>query len=50
MDPADYPVPAIAAEPAPAAMAEAEMRLTESVLDYARHAQMGRVHYLARQR
>ena len=29
----------------PAALAEAEMRLTESVLDYARHAQIGRVHY-----
>ena len=26
------------------------MRLTVSVLDYARHAQIGRVHYLARQR
>jgi murein L,D-transpeptidase YcbB/YkuD len=45
MDPADYPVPAIQADAAPAASAEAEMRLTASVLDYARQAQMGRVHY-----
>ena len=45
MDPNDYPVPSIQAGSAPSAMAEAEMRLVESVLDYARHAQMGRVHY-----
>ena len=45
MDPADYPVPAIAADGGAAALAEAEIRLTESALDYARHAQVGRVHY-----
>jgi murein L,D-transpeptidase YcbB/YkuD len=45
MDPNDYPVPSIQAGAAPAAMAEAEMRLVESAFDYARHAQMGRVHY-----
>jgi murein L,D-transpeptidase YcbB/YkuD len=45
MDPADYPAPSIQAGASPTALAEAEMRLTESVLDYARHAQMGRVHY-----
>ena len=45
MDPNDYPVPSIQPGSAPAAMADAEMRLVESVLDYARHAQMGRVHY-----
>ncbi|MEJ0078557.1 MAG: L,D-transpeptidase family protein [Alphaproteobacteria bacterium] len=45
MDPADYPVPAITADAGPAALAEAEIRLTESALDYARHAQIGRVHY-----
>ena len=45
MDPNDYPVPSIQAGSAPPAMAEAEMRLVESVLDYARQAQMGRVHY-----
>jgi len=45
MDPADYPVPSIQADAAPAALAEAEMRLTQSALDYARQATMGRVHY-----
>jgi murein L,D-transpeptidase YcbB/YkuD len=45
MDPTDYPVPSIQAGAAPAVLAEAEMRLTESVLDYARHAQTGRVHF-----
>ena len=45
MDPADYPVPTVQAGATPAALAEAEMRLTASVLDYARQAQMGRVHY-----
>src|SRR5205085_3851234 len=45
MDPTDYPVPSIAADATPASLAEAEMRLTQSVLEYARHAQMGRVHY-----
>ena len=45
MDPADYPVPTIAVDAGPAALAEAEMRLTQSALDYARHAQVGRVHY-----
>jgi len=45
MDPADYPVPSIQAGATPAALAEAELRLAASVLDYARQAQMGRVHY-----
>ena len=45
MDPAEYPVPAINAGASPAELAEAEIRLTESVLDYARHASTGRVHY-----
>jgi murein L,D-transpeptidase YcbB/YkuD len=45
MDPADYPVPSFQSGGTPAAQAEAEMRLVESVLDYARQAQMGRVHY-----
>jgi murein L,D-transpeptidase YcbB/YkuD len=45
MDPADYPVPNAAAAATPAALAEAEMRLTDSVLDYARQATLGRVHY-----
>jgi L,D-transpeptidase YcbB len=45
MDPADYPLPNVAAAATPAALAEAEMRLTDSVLDYARQATLGRVHY-----
>jgi murein L,D-transpeptidase YcbB/YkuD len=45
MDPTDYPVPSITADAPPASLAEAEMRLTQSALEYARHAQMGRVHY-----
>jgi murein L,D-transpeptidase YcbB/YkuD len=45
MDPTDYPVPSIQADAAPAALADAEMRLTQSALDYARQATMGRVHY-----
>jgi L,D-transpeptidase YcbB len=45
LDPADYPVPNFAALTDPAALAEAEIRLTTSVLTYARHAQVGRVHW-----
>jgi murein L,D-transpeptidase YcbB/YkuD len=45
MDPASYPLPNVAAAATPVALAEAEMRLTESVLDYARQATLGRVHY-----
>jgi murein L,D-transpeptidase YcbB/YkuD len=45
MDPADYPVPSFQAGGTSAALAEAEMRLVGSVLEYARQAQMGRVHY-----
>ncbi len=45
MDPADYPVPAVQAGADAAALADAEMRLTNSALDYARQAQTGRVHY-----
>jgi L,D-transpeptidase YcbB len=45
MDPADYPTPVIKAGADPAALANAELRLTASVLTYARHAALGRVHY-----
>jgi L,D-transpeptidase YcbB len=45
LDAADYPVPAIKAGAEPAALADAELRLTLSALTYARHAQTGRVHY-----
>jgi L,D-transpeptidase YcbB len=45
LDPADYPVPNLASLEDPAAMAEAEIRLTTSVVAYAHHAQVGRVHW-----
>jgi len=42
---ADYPVPDFAAAASPDALAEAELKLTASVLDYARQAQSGRMHW-----
>ena len=45
LDPADYPVPNFAAATSPAALADAEMRLTASVVTYAHHASIGRVHW-----
>jgi L,D-transpeptidase YcbB len=45
LDPADYPVPNFASLSDPAALAEAEIGLTTSVIAYARHAQIGRVHW-----
>jgi len=45
LDPADYPLPQIKAGADADALAEAEMKFTDAVLTYARHAQAGRVHY-----
>jgi len=46
LDPTDYPIPDFkAAVGRPAALAEAELTLSKSVLTYARHAQTGRLHY-----
>jgi murein L,D-transpeptidase YcbB/YkuD len=42
---ADYPVPDFAAAANPDALAEADLKLTASLLDYARQAQSGRMHY-----
>jgi L,D-transpeptidase YcbB len=42
---ADYPVPDFAAATSPDALAEADLKLTSSVLDYARQAQSGRMHW-----
>jgi murein L,D-transpeptidase YcbB/YkuD len=42
---ADYPVPGFAAATTPDALADAELSLTASMLDYARQAQSGRVHW-----
>jgi murein L,D-transpeptidase YcbB/YkuD len=45
LNPADYPVPDFAAGANPDALAEADVKLTASMLDYARHAQSGRMHW-----
>jgi L,D-transpeptidase YcbB len=41
----DYPVPDFAAATSPEALADAELKLTSSMLDFARHAKSGRMHY-----
>jgi len=45
LNPADYPVPDFTAATAPDALAEADLKLTASMLDYARQAQGGRMHW-----
>ncbi len=45
LDPSDYPVPNFASLSDPAALAEAEMRLSATVVTYAHHAAIGRVHW-----
>ncbi|RTE91123.1 L,D-transpeptidase family protein [Bradyrhizobium sp. LVM 105] len=45
LSPADYPVPDFAAATTPDALADAELKLTASMFDYARHAQSGRMHW-----
>jgi murein L,D-transpeptidase YcbB/YkuD len=42
---ADYPVPDFAAATTPDALAEADLKLSQSMLDYARQAQSGRMHW-----
>jgi murein L,D-transpeptidase YcbB/YkuD len=41
----DYPVPDFSAATTPDQLADVEMKLTASMLDYARHAQSGRMHW-----
>jgi L,D-transpeptidase YcbB len=41
----DYPVPDFALATTPDALADADLKLTASMLDYARHAQSGRMHW-----
>jgi murein L,D-transpeptidase YcbB/YkuD len=41
----DYPVPDFAAANTPDALADADLKLTNSMLDYARQAQSGRMHW-----
>jgi murein L,D-transpeptidase YcbB/YkuD len=45
LNPADYPVPNFASLADPTALAEAEITLTTSVIAYAHHALIGRVHW-----
>jgi murein L,D-transpeptidase YcbB/YkuD len=45
LNPADYVVPNFASISDPSALANAEIQLTASVLTYARHAAVGRVHW-----
>lgn len=45
LDASDYPVPDFTAASTPEAQAEAELKLTASMLDYARQAQSGRMHW-----
>src|SRR5258707_341330 len=45
LDSADYPTPDFKAGAEPEALATAELKLLASALTYARHAQVGRVHY-----
>ena len=45
LDAADYPVPDFAAASTPDALADAELKLAASMLDYARQAQSGRMHW-----
>ncbi len=45
LTPSDYPVPDFAAATTPDALAEADMKLTDSMLNYARQAQSGRMHW-----
>jgi L,D-transpeptidase YcbB len=45
LDLSDYKTPDFAATPGPEALAEAELRFTETLLTYARHVQAGRFSY-----
>jgi murein L,D-transpeptidase YcbB/YkuD len=45
LDPTDYPAPNFASLAEPTALAEAEISLTATVIAYAHHAQIGRVHW-----
>jgi len=44
-EPSEYPLPEVRAGADATALAEAELKFTDSVLTYARHALTGRVHY-----
>jgi murein L,D-transpeptidase YcbB/YkuD len=45
LDPSDYPTPDFKSAASADALAEAELKLTASALTFARHAQIGRIHF-----
>ncbi len=45
LNPADYPTPDFKTATTASALAEDELKLTNSVLTYARHAQIGQIHF-----
>jgi murein L,D-transpeptidase YcbB/YkuD len=45
LDPSDYPTPDFKSAVTADSLAEAELKLTTSALTFARHAQIGRIHY-----
>ena len=45
LNPADYPSPDFKSATTPQALAEDELKLVNSVLTYARHAQIGQIHF-----
>ncbi len=45
LDPSEYPTPQIRSGMEPDVLAEAEIKFTDTVLTFARHAMSGRVHY-----
>ena len=45
LDPSDYPTPDFKSGATTDALAEAELKLTASTLTFARHAQIGRIHF-----
>jgi L,D-transpeptidase YcbB len=45
LNPADYPVPDFSVAASPDALADTELKLAASMLDYARQAQSGRMHW-----
>ena len=45
LDPNDYPAPAFKSGSNPDALAEDELKLTVSALTFARHAEIGRIHF-----
>jgi L,D-transpeptidase YcbB len=45
LNPSDYPTPDFAAAKGATALADAELQLTNSVLTYARHAQIGQINF-----